>query len=87
MMVLTAVSNPAFAFKQKETSTTLDERAFVSPALWKTQQSVSIDELMAFASPNLLLDWSRFLSDQGGHWQLMLDRVTGKPSLVEGGVP
>ncbi|MEW6757085.1 MAG: hypothetical protein AB1347_02590, partial [Acidobacteriota bacterium] len=79
----------------KEDKDVLDSLSFAKPETWITSQTVSVDEYRAGASraeiealAPVLGDWDRFLTDRGGRWIMLFDRVTGRPAHMEGrGIP
>jgi hypothetical protein len=79
----------------KEDRDFLDALSFAKPETWVTSQAVSVDEFRAGASraetealAPVLGDWDRFLTDRGGRWIMLFDRVTGRPAHMEGrGIP
>jgi fibronectin type 3 domain-containing protein len=92
LVVLAAL--PAGAVKEKGKKTPLDELAFRMPETWTTVQGVGFDELSAVLTPAqlekaapVIQAFQSFRTATGTRWNGYLDRVTGRPSLIEGGVP
>ena len=73
----------------KGSKNTMDDITMVSPSLWVPTQVASMDAFRAEgASPQLTARaaaWDRFLTAHGSEWIMMVDRVSGMPTLVEGG--
>jgi trimeric autotransporter adhesin len=78
---------PTLAQKAKEGKDALDQLVFVRNQSWLTLQADDVKTLGEQAAPLVRQDLASLEAASGNRWVLMLDRITGKPSLVEGGIP
>ncbi len=94
LLVLAGLALPAAAQKVKEGRSTLDDLAFSQPELRAVQQPEERDQITATTSPQemfavngVLAAYDSFVARTGGRWSLQVDRVTGRPALIEGSMP
>lgn len=76
--------NILFALIQNENNLILKEKEFVSEEIWLTQQLDEVSKLRNFLNPNLLEEFEKIKEESGGNWIILIDRITGKPGILEG---
>lgn len=89
LLALAGAGMPFRAQQAKTRRSTLDDLVFSRPEIHTTSQPQPLNEVRAEASSALTGGFDQFVADQGGaKWNLLLDRMTGRPALLEGaGIP
>jgi hypothetical protein len=86
-LVIILFATPTFCQKMKEPQHPLDFYSFSKDELNLTMHGKDYHSLGNEVSAAVVSDIEKLKSDSGNDWLVMIDRITGKPSLVEGGVP
>jgi trimeric autotransporter adhesin len=91
-VLVLAAALPATAQVVKAERSQLDDLAFSSPELWTTTEGQPLDQIRseraALAIQPVLEGYDALLTETGGSWSLLFDRVSGAPILIEGsGIP
>ncbi len=94
LLVIAGLALPASAQKAKEGKSTLDDLAFGRAELRTVQQPEEREQIAATspgrelgAVSGVLAAYDAFAARTGGRWSLQVDRVTGRPAIVEGSMP
>ncbi len=85
--MLIFVSAPATAQKMKEPADSLDHIAFINDGTWLTMNGSEYSALGAEVPSAMVGDIEALRSATGIPWIAVVDRITGKPSILEGGMP
>ncbi len=91
LAILLMAAVPAGAQKVKASRDALDDLTRVNTEMWLPPQLEDVNTLRAKASreegqslSSVFLEWDRFLSEQGGGWSMIVDRLAGRPALLWG---
>lgn len=87
VFLVTLLAGSVFPFKAKTLRSAWDQMEFIHQGTWLTLNSQKLETMYSEVPSALIKDFEAFQAGTGNTWLIMVDRITGKPSLIEGGVP
>ncbi len=87
VILVVLMSLPAVAQRMKDKGDSLDYLVFHRDQTWLTMNGAEYSSLGAEVPSAMASDVEALREQTGIPWVAMIDRITGKPSLIEGGMP